>query len=157
MKISIKKLGQKGILSLHVLVPLVLVVVSIGGIGAYVLQKSSAAAYLTKAGCEVRGRVWVGGTGNPCANKCISGAGSIVNAEPYNYCSNALSKISRTTCESKKRKWLDVGCARRWQQTGVKNTTYNYANNPIQCAWTNYYIYNYYVASPYDYCATPNK
>jgi uncharacterized protein (UPF0333 family) len=44
MKITFKKLSQKGMLSLHVLLPALLVIASIGGIGAYVLQKSKAAS-----------------------------------------------------------------------------------------------------------------
>jgi hypothetical protein len=143
MKLSFrKKLKQVGMLSLHALVPVVIAVVAIGGIGAYVLTKSQAAAYLTSSECLIRGRVWNGSlTGNPCSNTCKSGAGSIVTASPYNYCSGAISKISKTTCDNTYRKWIDQGCARRWQQT-------NLANAP-QCTNSGA---TYTVKSPYDQC-----
>ncbi len=42
MKISLKKINQIGVLSLHAVIPLVLVVTAVGGVGAYVITKSKA-------------------------------------------------------------------------------------------------------------------
>lgn len=49
------KLRQKGFLHLHTLVPLVVVLLAIGGIGSYVLKKSQAA----KPGSTGSGTIWV--------------------------------------------------------------------------------------------------
>ena len=110
------KLSQKGFLHLHTLIAFVLVVGVIGGVGAYVITNSKAASALTSSTCYLRGRVW-STTANTCTKTCISDAGTAVVASPYDYCSGALSKISYATCDANGRKWLDVGCARRWQQT----------------------------------------
>jgi uncharacterized protein (UPF0333 family) len=45
MKIQLKKLNQVGMLSMHVLLPVIIAVVAIGSIGAYVLSTSSAAGW----------------------------------------------------------------------------------------------------------------
>lgn len=48
MKLSLqKKLSQTGALSLHVIIPLALALAAIGGIGAYVISRSSAATNTT--------------------------------------------------------------------------------------------------------------
>ena len=141
MKLAFKKMTQKGFLSLHIVLPLVIAIAAIGGVGAYVLIKNShAASSLTSSGCYLRGRVW---TGSSCSKTCISGAGSHVVASPYDYCSGAVSKISYSTCVSKNRKWVDSGCARRWQQTKLAGAH--------QCTSSSM---TYYVENTYDRCAT---
>jgi hypothetical protein len=44
MKLSLRKLSQKGFITHHIIIPAVVVVVGIGGVGAYVLNKSNAAS-----------------------------------------------------------------------------------------------------------------
>ena len=130
--------------NLHAPAKVLVLALTIGVIGSasFAVYSSFAASYLDKAGCDLRGRVWVGTTSsNPCSNKCQSGAGSIVSATPYNYCSGAISKISSTACSTNNRKWVSPGCARRWQQTSLLNA--------VQCKYTGM---EYIVASPYDKC-----
>lgn len=141
MKLFAKKLNQKGLLSFHIILPVALVILAVAGVGTYVVQKSKATSYLSSTGCQIRGRVWVGGSGNPCSNRCVSGAGALVSASPYNYCSGAVSKISYSTCTNNNRVWVDNGCARRWQQTDKVSV--------IQCKSSSM---TYYVMNPYDKC-----
>lgn len=58
---SFKKLTQKGFLSTHVLIPLVAVVVVVGGVGAYVMLRNSRAATPSAVGYNC-GDMWRGGT-----------------------------------------------------------------------------------------------
>jgi hypothetical protein len=140
MKLSLRKITQKGFLSLHVLLPAILVIAGIGGVGAYVLTKSHASSVLDSTGCALRGRVMSGST---CTKTCSSGAGSHIIANPYDYCSSAVSKISSATCSANNRKWVDTGCARRWQQTDKQGA--------IQCKSASM---TYFVQNPYDKCST---
>lgn len=47
MKLSLRKLSQKGFITHHIIIPAVVVVAGIGGVGAYVLSSSKAAASTT--------------------------------------------------------------------------------------------------------------
>lgn len=125
---------------------LVAIIVMLSGAGIFLkLVTHASVAYLDRAGCELRGRNWVGGTGNPCGSTCITGSGTLITNATYNYCSNTESKLTSATCiTTLHRAWLVDGCARRYQQT-VATT----ANAP-QC----YYAKSTYtVANPYDKCS----
>jgi hypothetical protein len=95
---------------------LTLMIGIIGGGGFAVYNTYAAVPYLNSTQCYLLGRVYVGGSGNPCASRCISGAGRLVTASPYNYCSGAVSKISSRACSSNNRVWINNGCARNWTQ-----------------------------------------
>lgn len=124
---------------------LALTVGIVGGGGFAVYNSYAAVPYLNSSQCYLLGRVYAGGSGNPCASKCISGAGSMVVASPYNYCSGAVSKISSAKCNELKRVWINNGCARRWQQGPTGTTT----PNAIQCKYAGHV---YWVGSTYDSC-----
>lgn len=122
---------------------IVAIIVMLSGVGIYLKFFSHASTnYLTAAGCQLRGRNWVGGTGNPCGSTCIKGSGTLITNATYNYCSNTESKLTSTQCSSLGRAWLVDGCARRYDQ----RTT---ANAP-QCLHAGA---TYTVANPYDKCS----
>ena len=144
LKLPYSKLrDQKGFSHVELIVA-VFVIVGVGFAGVRMLNASHAATvgYLNETGCHLRGRNWVGGSGNPCGSVCSPGTGSLVTNAVYNYCSYTESKLSSTTCSSLGRLWLTDGCARRADQ----RTT---ANAP-QCSHVGA---TYYVESTYDKCS----
>ncbi|GEM_PF-3531170 len=136
-RLSFSKPDQRGFGHVELIIAIVFIAL-IAVIGVKVFAATHADPLLTSSQCQLRGRVW---SGNGCTKTCLSGAGSHVVADPYDYCSNALSKISSTTCAANGRKYLNVGCARRWQQ--------NNATGAIQCLNS---ANTYYVQDPYDVC-----
>lgn len=143
-----KPLSSKGFGHVELVLAIVIVaIVSFVGIRVMTASHAATVAYLTQSGCSIRGRTWVGGTGNPCGSTCLAGAGTLVVAPVYNYCSGAetaAKSISQATCASYGRVWLLDGCARRADQ---KTTA-----KAVQCANT---TYTYTVESPYDKCVAP--
>lgn len=146
IKTLTKKLNQIGVISLHTIVPVILVVFAIGGIGAYVVSKSKASIpYLDPAGCAIRGRNWIGATsGNPCGRVCAPGTGTIIVAPNYDYCSGtetSINTMSQPTCATLGRVWLVDGCARRADRISRTNVP--------QCTSS---LATYFISSSSDYC-----
>ena len=133
------KLNSKGIS--HLLIMLA-VIVAIGAIGAAILVKSRAATIAsisTTSACETYlGRDWKNGA---CSKTCLTGAGSLVSAWPYDYCSKAASKISQSICNDKHRTFAYGVCMKVWGNHSP------YGTYACQSGY-----YRYVVASPYDYC-----
>lgn len=160
---------------------LVVFVALFSAVGGYaVIQSKAATPYLSSYGCYQRGRVWVGGTGNPCANKCIpagytsvydyntkqtytywaASAGSLVYATPYNYCSAAVTKASAISYDkcwnALSRDWVSgTGCARDWRRIGGTSST-GYGVPSKQCRYTTYY-YHSAPSGSYDYCSATSR
>lgn len=113
-----------------------------GGIGSYLVNSSSAAVpAVTKDNCfTYLGRNWKNGS---CSKTCSSYAGSLVVADPYDYCSKAASNIDKATCDNKKRQFVYGVCLKEWnRQFGADG--YTIACKPQSLT--------YYIADPYDYC-----
>lgn len=134
----LKKLNQMGMLSLHVLLPVLLAIGGTGAIGLYVMNRSDAATLLTSKQCKMLGRTW---SGSACKKVCLPKAGSLVTKSPYDYCTGALStSVSQTKCSSLRRAYFDGGCVRNFYQ----NSDGSWACASSSAA--------YKVANPYDYC-----
>ncbi len=112
------------------------------GIGAFVIERSSAAVSpVAKEDCySYLGRMWKNGS---CSKTCSTYAGSLVVADPYDYCSKAASNISKSICDSKKRQFVYGVCAKEWNRQ-MGSTGYTVACKP--------HSLTYHVADPYDYC-----
>ncbi|MGH7241154.1 MAG: hypothetical protein ACREGB_02555 [Candidatus Saccharimonadales bacterium] len=130
--LHLKKLNAKGFA--HWILPAVVLVI-IGGIGSYLLTASHADAAFTSASCTNQlGRQWSGTT---CGHGCVSGAGSPVVSDPYDYCNSAASKLSSTQCASLHRIYTYGVCLKKWTR------------DADPCSPSSY---SYVVANPYDKC-----
>lgn len=109
MHVSLKKkLSQSGLLSLHALIPLVLVVVAIGGVGAYVLHKSKAA---TPSAQAIGSGYMLSGSASPYI------AGGLPLIDPFSTVKTNLKLITTAGTE-----YTGKGCIDRiaWSPNGLK-------------------------------------
>lgn len=102
MRLSLQEITQKGFISNHILIPATIAIVGVGGIGAYVLSKSSAAT----AHCAVSGKVlfYIDATSAPnCTSKTAYPYEASAQYGPYfrNFSSITYNKNGLTI------NWLD--------------------------------------------------
>jgi hypothetical protein len=97
-----KKLNQLGMLSLHVIVPVVIAIAAVGGIGAYVLTKSNAQTPVngssTSCGTKKRnGQVYASAVGTNAKFKAARDSDSVRNLA-YALCKKG--KMTPTTAQA---------------------------------------------------------
>lgn len=148
MKLPMRPSKQSGFAHLALLIIVAVVIGVTGFIGYTIYQKSDADAALGKLACDLRGRKWNTSAKVNCLQACKSNKKSdLVRENGHNWCKGYVSNgINSKKCIDLGRRYLNTsGCARRPKQDSK-------AKAP-QCRGNK----NYYVSSPYDYCATKKK